>query len=256
MDACASAGKEVLILDRPNPNGFYVDGPILKDGYHSSVGQLPIPIVYGMTWGELARMINGEGWLKAGKDACRLTVIPCRNYSHDRKTNLIRKPSPNIKDMRAVYLYASTCFFENTFVSVGRGTEMPFEIYGSPYLNAEAYPDAFTPQSMEGAAYPPFEGETCNGRSLRDIPLEEIWENGINLDYLIDAYRDFTKEHPDMDFFDNKKAGNYYWIDLLSGSDALRTQIVAGKSAEEIKATWQDDINAFLEQRASYLLYD
>ena len=257
MDACASNGKEVMILDRPNPNGFYVDGPLLKDGYQSGVGQLPIPIVYGMTWGELAQMINGEGWLKAGKDTCKLTVIPCKNYSHDRKTNLIRKPSPNIKDMRAVYLYASTCFFENTFVSVGRGTEMPFEIYGSPYLNAEEYPDSFTPQSMEGAAYPPFEGEECNGRSLREIPLEEIWANGINLDYLIEAYRDFTREHPDLDFFGNPKTTTGgYWIDLLSGSDALRTQIVAGKSAEEIKASWQDDINAFLEQRKPYLLYD
>ena len=202
-------------------------------------------------------MINGEGWLKAGKDACKLTVVPCKNYSHDVKTSLIRKPSPNIKDMRAVYLYASTCFFENTYVSVGRGTEMPFEIYGSPYLNEEEYPYPFTPKSMEGAVYPPFEGEECNGRSLRDIPLEEIWESGINLDYLIGAYRDFTKEHPDMDFFGNPKTTTGgYWIDLLSGSDELRTQIVAGKSAEEIKASWQNDINSFLEQREPYLLYD
>ena len=135
---------------------------------------------------------------------------------------------------------------------------MPFEIYGSPYLNAEEYPYSFTPQSMEGALYPPFEGEECSGRSLRDIPLEEIWEKGINLDYLIDAYRDFTKEHPDMDFFANynKQEDAHYWIDLLSGSDELRTQIIAGKSAEEIKALWQDDINAFLEQREPYLLYE
>ena len=255
MDACASAGKEVMILDRPNPNGFYVDGPILKDGYQSGVGRLPIPIVYGMTWGELAQMINGEGWLEAGKDTCKLTVIPCKNYTHDMKTNLIRKPSPNIKDMRAVYLYASTCFFENTYASVGRGTEMPFEIYGSPYLNEDEYTFSITPQSMEGAAYPPFEGKKCNGRDLRDIPLEEIWENGINLDYLIDAYSGFTKEHPDLDFFANPMAGERYWIDLLSGSDELRTQIVAGKSAEEIKASWQNDIESFLKQRKPYLLY-
>ena len=256
MDACASGGKEVMILDRPNPNGFYVDGPILKEEYRSGVGQLPIPIVYGMTWGELAKMINGEGWLETGKDTCKLTVIPCRNYSHDMKTNLIRKPSPNIKDMRAVYLYASTCFFENTYVSVGRGTQMPFEIYGSPYLNEKDYPYSFTPKSMEGAAYPPFEGEKCNGKSLREIPMEEIWENGINLDYLIGAYRDFTKENPDKDFFANPMAGERYWIDLLSGSDELRKQIVAGKSAEEIKASWQDDIKSFMEQRKPYLLYD
>lgn len=255
MDACASSGKEVIILDRPNPNGFYVDGPILKDEYRSNVGRLPIPIVHGMTWGELAQMINGEGWLERGKDTCKLTVIPCKNYTHDIKTKLIRKPSPNIKDMRAVYLYASTCFFENTYASVGRGTEMPFEVYGSPYLNEDEYTFSFTPQSMEGAMHPPFEGEKCNGRDLRVIPLEEIWENGINLDYLIDAYSGFTKEHPDMDFFANPMSQGRYWIDLLSGSDELRKQIVAGKSAGEIKASWQADINSFLKQRKPYLLY-
>ena len=146
MDACAAAEKEVIILDRPNPNGFYVDGPILKDAYKSGVGQLPIPVVYGMTWGELAEMINGEGWLTSGKNACNLTVIPCQNYTHQTKTKLIRNPSPNIKDMRAVYLYASTCFFENTAVSVGRGTEFPFEAYGSPYLKGvEGFAFSFTP---------------------------------------------------------------------------------------------------------------
>ena len=157
MDACAAAGKEFIILDRPNPNGFYVDGPILKDAYKSGVGQLPLPVVYGMTWGELAQMINGEGWLTAGKNACNLTVIPCKNYTHQTKTSLIRNPSPNIKDMRAVYLYASTCFFENTAVSVGRGTEFPFEAYGSPYLKGvEGFEFTFTPVSMSGATEPPF----------------------------------------------------------------------------------------------------
>ncbi len=256
MDACAASDKEMIILDRPNPNGFYVDGPILKEEYRSGVGQLPIPVVYGMTWGELAGMINGEGWLKAGKDSCRLTVIPCKNYTHSMKTRLIRRPSPNIKDMRAVYLYASTCFFENTYVSVGRGTDMPFEIYGSPYLYEEEYPYSFVPLSIEGAAEPPFENETCYGRDLRDIPLTEIWEQGINLDYLIGAYTDFHKAHEDMDFFGKLKNGGRYWLDLLSGSDELRKQIIEGKSAAEIKASWQDDIEAFKKQRAPYLLYD
>ena len=156
MDACAVAGKEFIILDRPNPNGFYVDGPILKDAYKSGVGQLPIPVVYGMTWGELAQMINGEGWLTAVKNACKLTVIPCKNYTHQTKTRLIRNPSPNIKDMRAVYLYASTCFFENTAVSLGRGTEFPFEAYGSPYLKGvEGFDFTFTPVSMSGATEHP-----------------------------------------------------------------------------------------------------
>ena len=129
MDACAAAGKPVVLLDRPNPNGFYVDGPILQEEFKSGVGRLPVPIVHGLTLGELARMINGEGWLEAGKDACDLTVIPCLNYTHGDRVPLVRAPSPNLKDMRAVYLYASTCFFENTAVSVGRGTDHPFEVY-------------------------------------------------------------------------------------------------------------------------------
>ena len=159
MDACAAAGKEVLILDRPNPNGFYVDGPILQDAYKSGVGALPLPVVYGLTLGELAGMINCEGWLDSGEDACDLTVIPCRNYTHRDKIPLIRRPSPNLRDMRAVYLYSSTCFFENTLVSVGRGTENPFEIYGSPYLeDVDGFEFSFTPQSISGASNPPFEG--------------------------------------------------------------------------------------------------
>ena len=174
MDACAAAGKEVMVLDRPNPNGYYIDGPILKNEYRSQVGQLPIPVVHGMTMGELALMINGEGWLKAGKDACKLSVIPCRNYSHSTRTGLIMKPSPNLKDMRAVYLYASTCFFENTVISVDRGTEMPFEIYGSPYLSEADYTYSFTPVSMTAAVSPPFMDELCHGKSLRDIPLTDI----------------------------------------------------------------------------------
>ena len=256
MDACASAGKEVIILDRPNPNGFYVDGPILQDEYKSGVGQLPIPIVYGMTWGELAQMINGEGWLNAGKGACNLTVIPCLNYTHDMKTTLARRPSPNLKDMRAVYLYASTCFFENTYVSVGRGTDTPFEIYGSPYLPQESNPYTFTPQDMDGADNPPFEGEVCYGKDLSDIPLEDIWAAGIDLNYIIDAYNEFHEANPDLDFFDSPTNGVKNWIDYLSGSDDLRKQIIAGYSAEEIKASWQPDIEAFKAQREPYMLYE
>ncbi len=256
MDACADSGKEMIILDRPNPNGFYVDGPILRDEYKSRVGQLPIPVVYGMTWGELAGMINGEGWLDAGKNACNLTVIPCRNYSHSMKTSLIRRPSPNIRDMRAVYLYASTCFFENTYASVGRGTDKPFEIYGSPYFLPENNPYTFTPVSMDGAQNPSFEGEVCHGRNLQEISLEEIWQEGINLNYLIDAFNDMSAAHPEMDFFDNEPSGAKYWIDMLSGSDDLRKKISEGRSAEEIKASWQKDIDVFKVQRRPYLLYE
>ena len=257
MDACASHSKEVIILDRPNPNGFYVDGGLLRTGYESSVGRLPLPIVHGMTFGELARMINGEGWLSTGADTCRLTVIPCRNYTHKTKYSLIRNPSPNIKDMRAVYLYASTCFFENTKVSVGRGTDFPFEAYGSPYFEGiDGFDFTFTPRSMSGAVTPPFMDEVCYGEDLRGIPIEEIWDAGINVSYLIRAYNAYMSTSPQESFWGTPNANGHYWIDLLSGSDTLRNMITSGKTAAEIKASWQNDIESFKTQRKPYLLYE
>ena len=257
MDACAAAGKEVIILDRPNPNGFYVDGPILKDTYKSGVGQLPIPVVYSMTWGELAQMINGEGWLTTGKNACNLTVIPCKNYTHQTKTRLIRNPSPNIKDMRAVYLYASTCFFENTAVSVGRGTEFPFEAYGSPYLKGvEGFDFTFTPVSMSGATEPPFMNETCYGVDLRGVPQTEVWENQINLDYLVSAYQAIHETSPDVSFWGTPDSQGRYWVDKLIGTNDVRLRIELGQSAAEIKDSWYDEIEAFKTQRKPYLLYE
>ena len=257
MDACAAAGKPVVLLDRPNPNGFYVDGPILKEAFKSGVGRLPLPIVHGLTLGELARMINGEGWLEAGKDACNLTVIPCLNYTHRDRVPLVRAPSPNLKDMRAVYLYASTCFFENTAVSVGRGTDHPFEVYGSPYLaDDEAFDYSFTPMSMPGAKDPPFEGSVCHGRQLMEVPLKDIWEAGIDLDYLVDAYHAVHEAHPEVDFFGKPDKSGQYWLDKLCGTDEVRTMIVAGETAESIKASWQADIEAFKAQRRPYLLYE
>ena len=227
----------------------------MQEEYKSGVGILPIPVVYGMTWGELAQMINGEGWLDAGKDACDLTVIPCGNYTHDTKTMLIKSPSPNIKDMKAVYLYASTCFLENTAVSVGRGTEYPFEIYGSPYLEGvDGFEFSFTPESMSGASDPPFEGEECYGVDLRDIPVEEIWNAGINPEYLISAYNAVREASPETSFW-GRPDGGQYWIDKLSGSDRLRKMIEEGYTAEEIKASWQEELEIFKEERKPYLLY-
>ena len=257
MDACAAAGKPVVLLDRPNPNGFYVDGPILKEAFMSGVGRLPVPSVHGLPLGELARMINGEGWPAAGTGPCDLTVIPCQNYTHRDRVPLVRAPSPNLKDMRAVYLYASTCFFENTAVSVGRGTDHPFEIYGSPYLEGnEAFGYSFTPESMPGANEPPFEGVTCYGKQLMEVPLEDIWDAGINLDYLVGAYNAVHEAHPEVDFFGAPDKSGRYWLDKLCGTDEVRTMIVAGESAEAIKASWQGDIEAFREQRKPYLLYE
>ena len=242
MDACADFNKKVLILDRPNPNGFYVDGPILDMKYKSGVGSLPIPIVHGMTLGELALMVNGEKWLTNGK-TCDVTVIKCKNYTHQTKYILPVPPSPNLPDMKAVYLYASTCFFEATPVSIGRGTTLPFQVYGHP--NMLGYTYSFTPKSIPGAKTPPQQDKLCYGVNLSSIPNEEIWKNGVDLSYLIDAYK-------------NLNLGNHFFssfFELLVGRNYVRKMIIAGKSAKEIKAMWQDDVVKFKKQRAPYLLY-
>lgn len=171
MEACARDGKQVVILDRPNPNGFYVDGPVLDMKFKSGVGWLPITTVHGMTLGELALMINGEKWLENG--TCDLTVIPCLNYTHNTRYSLILPPSPNIKDMRAVYLYSSTCYFEGTVVSLGRGTQFPFETYGHPAMTGYSF--SFVPRSIPGAKSPQFLDEECHGVDLRRKPLRDIW---------------------------------------------------------------------------------
>ena len=257
MDACAEAGKEVVILDRPNPNGFYVDGPILQDGFYSGVGMLPIPVVHGMTLGELAQMINGEGWLPAGKDACSLTVVPCDHYRHDILTGLVTCPSPNLKDMRAVYLYPSTCLFEKTACSVGRGTAHPFEIFGSPWLQGtEGYDFTFTPEDMEGAHSPAFQGQTCYGKDLREIPLAQILDEHFNLDYVIETRNIMKIQNPGISFFGSPDGDGHYWIDYLCGTDRVRLMIEEGRSAEEISASWQEDVEAFKAQRRPYLLYE
>ncbi len=256
MDACAAAGKEVIILDRPNPNGFYVDGPILQDEFVSGVGILPIPVVHGMTLGELAQMFNGEGWLSGGKDACLLTVVPCENYTHQTKSSLVINPSPNLKDMRAVYLYASTCYFENTAFSIGRGTEFPFEIYGSPYItDNDEFEFSFTPVSMEGASSPDFEGQECYGKDLRGVPLRQIWDEKINLEYVIDAYHALQEQNPGISFFGQPDGSGHYWIDILFGTDRVRRMIEEGAGPREIEQSWQTEVEAFKEQRRPYLLY-
>ena len=244
MTACAEKGKEVVLLDRPNPNGFYVDGPILDtENYSSGIGRLPIPIVHGMTLGELAQMINGEGWIPGGLK-CDLKVVPCINYGHQTRYDLIMPPSPNLKDMRAIYLYASTCFFEGTVVSLGRGTDHPFEMYGHPDMKGSGF--SFTPRSMPGAKAPVCMDEECHGRDLRELSYEKIWADGINLEYVIDAYHDLNSE----DFF--LKNG---FFNLLTGVSWVREMIEAGNTADEIKARWQDDVTAFKAQRKPYLLY-
>lgn len=242
MNAAIVYGKEFVVLDRPNPNGMYVDGPILDMKYQSGVGRLPIPVVHGMTLGEIARMANGEGWLRDGKKV-PLSVVPCKNYTHDSRYRLPVAPSPNLRTMRAIYLYPSVCYFEATPVSLGRGTNFPFEVYGHPDM--KGYSFQFTPQSVPGAKNPPQLGKLCHGVDLRGTDEEAAIAQGINLEYLIDAYRNLGMGDK---FFRS-------FFELLIGRGDIRGMIEEGKSAAEIKATWADDVKKFRRQRAPYLLY-
>lgn len=243
MEACAESGVKMIVLDRPNPIGFYVDGPILDIKYKSGVGWLPIPTVHGMTLGELAGMINGEKWLKDGIQ-CDVTVIKCKNYTHASMYQLPVKPSPNLPDMRSIYLYPSTCYFEATPVSLGRGTTEAFQMYGHP--NMKGYKFSFTPKSIPGAKFPPQLNRECYGVDLRTTPsIEEINKAGINLEYVIDAYNNLNL---DDHFFRS-------FFELLIGQGYVRKMIKEGKSAAEIKAMWAGDVAKFKEQRRPYLLY-
>lgn len=242
MNKCATNGKTMMILDRPNPTGHYVDGPILNMKYKSGVGALPIPIVHGMTLGELAGMINGEGWLKDGKK-CQLEVITCKNYTHRSFYELPVPPSPNLPDMTAIYLYPSICYFEGTPVSLGRGTDKPFKVYGHPAMTG---PYSFTPRSMKSVPNPPCKDKLCHGYDLSGIPAGKLREMKIDLSYVIEAYN-------------NSKLGDKFFtsfFELLVGVDYVRTMIKEGKSAEEISLMWQDDVARFKEQRRPYLLYE
>jgi uncharacterized protein YbbC (DUF1343 family) len=242
MDQCAQLNLPVLILDRANPNGFYVDGPILDMKYKSGVGILPIPVVYGMTLGELARMINGEGWL-TDKRVCPLTVVPCKNYTHRTKYRITVAPSPNLPNMKAVYLYPSICYFEGTVVSLGRGTDFPFQVYGHPNMKGCTF--TFTPRSKVGARNPPLLNRKCYGVDLRDVSDQEIWRKGLDLSYVIDAYH---KLGVGDQFFTS-------FFEKLIGVDYVRKMIEEGKTAAEIKACWKADVVKFKLQRAPYLLY-
>lgn len=243
MDICADYNKKVLILDRPNPNGHYIDGPILDMKYKSGVGWLPIPVVHGMTMGELALMINGEKWLPDGK-TCDITVITCKNYTHKSLYELPYPPSPNLPNMKSIYLYPSTCLFEGTPVSLGRGTSFPFQVYGHPDM--KGYTFSFTPRSIPGAKNPPLLNKLCYGVDLRNISDEEIFAKGFDLTYIIDAYK-------------NLNIGDKFFtsfFEKLVGVDYIRKMIIEGKSAAEIREMWKDDVAKFKKQRNPYLLYE
>lgn len=240
MDACADFGREVIVLDRPNPNGDYVDGPILDMRFKSGVGWLPIPVVHGMTMGELARMAVGEGWCKK----VGLSVVRCRNYDHRTSYVLPVAPSPNLPTQHAIYLYASMCLFEGTVVSLGRGTDFPFEVYGHPDMKDRDF--CFTPQPNAASTAPPLSGRVCHGVDLRGVPDEQIRREGLTLRYVVDAYRDL-----DM--------GERFFTPMfekLIGVDWVRRMIVEGASAEQIEACWRDDVEQFRQSRRAYLLYE
>ena len=243
MEACAENHIKCLVLDRPNPNGFYFDGNILDTAYSSFVGMDPVPVVHGMTVGEYAGMINSEGWLKNGAK-CDLIVIKCKNYSHKTLYDLPVKPSPNLPNQTSVYLYPSICFFEGTAISLGRGTSFPFQVFGSPDLPDKGF--SFIPESVPGAKNPPLLGVKCFGTDLRNaIEMKLAPKPELNLNWLISAYNDFPQKDK---FFTS-------YFDVLAGGPVLREQIQKGMTSEQIRETWKEGLARFSKIRQKYLLY-
>jgi uncharacterized protein YbbC (DUF1343 family) len=237
MEACAEAGIQVIILDRPNPNSHYIDGPVLEAKHTSFVGMHTVPVVYGMTIGEYGQMINGEKWLKNGIQ-CDLKVIPLKNYNHQTKYSVPIKPSPNLPNDKSINLYPSLCFFEGTNVSAGRGTEMQFQVYGSPYITKSSF--TFTPQANEGSKYPKYKKQRCFGEDLRTAKNL----NKLDLSYLLKAYQQNTSK----EFFNT-------FFTKLAGTERLQEQIEQGLSEKEIRKTWVQDIISFKKIRKKYLIY-
>ena len=243
MEQAAAKGKKVIVFDRPNPLGMIVDGPVLDMTLRSGVGRIPVPVLHGLTMGEIALMANGEGWLRDGLKA-DLTVIPVDGYTHATRYELPVAPSPNLKTMGAVYLYPSLCYFEGTTASVGRGTESPFQLYGHPSMKARGF--TFKPKSMPGAKNPPLLGKLCQGVDLRGIPDSTAILKGVDLSYIIDAYQSMTADK--STFFNS-------FFDKLIGNRSVRKMIESGHSAEEIRATWKDELDKYRSLRAKYLIY-
>lgn len=246
MEACAETNTKLIVLDRPNPNGHYVSGPVRKSNFESFIAMHPVPLIHGLTMGEYAQMIKGEKWIESS-DQLNMEVIPCVNYTHDTRYVLSIPPSPNLRSEHSVLLYPSLVFFEGTVVSVGRGTDHPFEVFGHPDFEEMTY--EFTPKSVEGASHPVLMDELCKGRNLSDID-PYIIRNDIqfSLAYLIEAYKAF----PDKEsfFLDNG------FFDKLAGNTDLKEDIIAGKDISDIQQSWDAELNLFMAMRAPYLIYD
>ena len=248
MQGCAENGKELIVLDRPNPCD-YVDGPILKKEYKSFVGMLPIPVLHGCTIGELAGMINGEGWL--GKNLkCNYSVIKVKGWKHGDPYSLPVKPSPNLPNDQSIALYASLCLFEATSVSVGRGTYFPFQVIGSPLLPKDKYPFSFTPKALEGFDKNPLHKDiTCHGLDLRKTDTKQL--KGFSLKYIIEIYNEFKKMNKSESFLTRPK-----WFDLLMGTNQVRFDMLKGKSEKEIRSAWNEELKEYMEMREKYILYN
>ncbi|QRR01900.1 exo-beta-N-acetylmuramidase NamZ family protein [Dyadobacter sandarakinus] len=252
MEACAENGKELMILDRPNPNGFLVDGPLLEDHLHSGIGMYRIPISHGMTIGEFAQMINGEGWLP-GKAQCKLKIIKVADYRHDMPYELPVMPSPNLNTQQSIMLYPHICMFEGTIISQGRGTYMPFTVLGAPQLKGK-YAFSFKPQSIKGMSETPLhQDQECYGIDLRKYDMAKLRKSGqINLAWLIEMYKAYPDQARFFDMSQSKQMGNF---DKLAGTENLKKQIIAGASEKEIRASWEPGLSAYKTMRKKYLLY-
>lgn len=252
MEACAENNKELLILDRPNPNGFYVDGPILDPKLKSGVGVNPIPIVHGLTVAEYAQMLNGERWL-ANKVQCKIKVIKVANYTHATPYILPVKPSPNLNTQQSILLYPTLCLFEGTIISQGRGTYFPFTVLGNPDLRGK-YKFSFVPKSIKGMSETPLhQDKNCYGIDLRQYNTNKIRKEGkINLSLLIELYNAYPYKEKFFDFKQSNQMGNF---DKLAGTETLKQQIIAGKSEEEIRQSWEPGLSQYKIMRKKYLLY-
>ena len=253
MEACSENNKEVLILDRPNPNGYLVDGPILDMRLKSGIGQFPVPIAHGMTIGEFAQMINGEQWMQNNLK-CKLKIIPVKNYKHDMEYILPVNPSPNLNTQQSIMLYPSTCLFEGTFLNHGRGTYFPFTIFGSPNLK-DKFSFSFTPVSIKGMSETPlYMNEVCYGIDLRKYDVSQLRKSKrINLEWMIDLYNAFPEKEK---FFDRTQSNQINNIDVLAGVYDFRNQIISGKTVKQIQDSWEPKLSEYKVMRKKYLLYD
>lgn len=252
MEACYESNKEMLILDRPNPNAYLIDGPVLDMKYKSGIGMFPIPMSHGLTVGEFAQMANGEGWLKE-KVKAKITIIPVANYNHEMLYTLPVKPSPNLNTQQSIMLYPSTCVFEGIYINHGRGTQFPFTVLGSPALKGK-YAFSYTPTGIKGMAETPlFMDQVCYGIDLRDFDVNELIKSKkINIQWVMELY----KASPNKEqFFDSKLSKEMGLVEYRVGSGLFRQQIIDGKSEEEIRASWEPGLSAYKIMRKKYLLY-